>query len=98
VFDDDYFGFPLEPGETIGIVDERFGQNLQRDIAIQLRIAGAIHLAHAFTDRGGDLVRTKAGAGSQGHGVRRLYGDRARLNGRAEAHATKPERTATFGL
>jgi hypothetical protein len=42
-------------------VVERVGQDLQGNIAIQFRIAGAIHLAHApFAEQGGDLVRTKA--------------------------------------
>jgi hypothetical protein len=50
-------------------VDERVGQDLQRNITIQLRIARPIHLAHApFTDQGGNLVRTKSGAWAQGHG------------------------------
>jgi hypothetical protein len=61
------FGFSLEPSETIEIVDKRFGQDLQRDIVIQLGIARSMHLAHApFADRGSDFVRTEARARRQG--------------------------------
>src|SRR5439155_19076317 len=39
-----------------------------RHVAIELRIATAIHLAHsACSDRGDELVRTKPGAGGQTH-------------------------------
>ena len=43
----EHLRFALKPGEAIGIAGERVGQDLQRDVAIQLRIARAIHLAHA---------------------------------------------------
>jgi hypothetical protein len=50
-------GFTLEAREAVGVVRERLGQNLDRDVAIQLRVAGAEDLAHAaFADRRGDLV------------------------------------------
>ena len=50
--------FALEAREPVGIACEGVGQDLDRDIAIQLRIARAIHLAHAArADLGGD-VRT----------------------------------------
>ena len=35
-----------EPRDAIGIQSERPWQHLQRDVAIQLRVAGAVHLAH----------------------------------------------------
>jgi hypothetical protein len=51
---------------------EGFGQDLERDIPIQLRVARAIHLAHpASADRGEYLVWAEAGAGAKGH-LRRL--------------------------
>ena len=51
------------------IAGEGFGQDLERDVAIQLRVARAIHLAHAArAERGKDFVRAEAGAGSKGHG------------------------------
>ena len=42
----EHLGFALEPREPIGIAHEGLGQHLDRDIAIQPRIARAIHLAH----------------------------------------------------
>ena len=41
------FGFALEPREAFGIGGERLGQDLDRDVALQVGVAGAIHLAHA---------------------------------------------------
>jgi hypothetical protein len=61
-------GFPLEAREPVGVVCECLGQDLDRDVPVQLCVAGTIHPAHgAFTDLGGDLVRTDAGPRSQGH-------------------------------
>ena len=57
--------FALEPGEAIGIVGEGIRQHLHRDVAIELGVARAIHLAHAaFADLRGDLIRAKASAWS----------------------------------
>ena len=39
--------FAREPGEPVGIAGERVRQDFQRDVAIELRIARAIHLPHA---------------------------------------------------
>jgi hypothetical protein len=36
-----------EPGETMGIGSERRWQRLQRDIATEPRIVGAVHLTHS---------------------------------------------------
>ena len=51
-------------------------QDLDGDLALQLRVGGPIHLAHpAFADLGGDFVGAEAGAGSEGQSLRRgLYG------------------------
>ena len=38
--------FALEAGQTFGIARERVGQDLERDVALQLGVARAIHLAH----------------------------------------------------
>ena len=35
---------PLEPGEAIRISREGVGEDLQRDLAVQLRVGGLIHL------------------------------------------------------
>ena len=45
------------------------GQDLERDVAIQLRVARAIDLAHAAGAEGGeDFVRAEARAGGEGQG------------------------------
>ena len=50
-----------------GSLAKRVGQDLERDIAIQLRVARAIDLSHAaFADRRGDFVDAEAGAGGEG--------------------------------
>ena len=62
--------FALEACEPIGIDRERLRKNLDRDVAIQLRIARAIDLAHAAGAEGSDiLVNAKASAGGQAHGM-----------------------------
>ena len=57
-------GFPLEAGQAIRIIREGLRQDLQRDVSVELGIAGAIHLAHAaFADLGDDGVRAEGSAG-----------------------------------
>ena len=69
------FGFALEAREPIGIAGERLGQHLDRDLAFQLGVRRAIHLAHpAGADLGGDFVRAEAGAWSYSQWSRGLYG------------------------
>jgi hypothetical protein len=56
--------FTLEPSQSIGIGGKRRRQYLDRDVALQARVARTIHLAHAAgADLTDDLVRAKAGAG-----------------------------------
>ena len=51
--------FAREPRQAVRIEREPLGQHLQGDVAIQLRVARAIHLAHgARTKRGDDFVGT----------------------------------------
>ena len=42
----EHLRFAAEPREAIGIVGDGRQQHFDRDVAIQLRIARAIHLAH----------------------------------------------------
>ncbi len=59
-----------EAREPIGIESHGGGQDLQRDIAIELRIARAIDLTHAAgPDCADDLVRANARARGQRHSV-----------------------------
>src|SRR5262245_35478924 len=54
----EHLRFALEPGDAIGIGGERIGQDLDRDVASELRVARAIDLAHAArTERGHNLIR-----------------------------------------
>ena len=52
--------FSSEPRQTLGIEREGVGKHLQRDVAAEIRIAGAVDLAHAAcTEQGQHLVRAK---------------------------------------
>ena len=58
--------FACEPREPLGVAGERVGQDLQRDIAIELRIARTEYLAHpARADAGDDFVDAEARTGSE---------------------------------
>ena len=39
--------FALEARERLRVVGETLGKNLDRDVALQPRVPGAIHLAHS---------------------------------------------------
>ena len=55
--------FTSETRETFGVEREGLGQDFQRDVAIELRVARAIHLAHAArAERGHDFVRADPAA------------------------------------
>ena len=62
------FGLTLKPRQPLWVRRERFGEDLQRDLAIELGIGGLIDLAHpALADEGGHVVVSNAGADLQGH-------------------------------
>ena len=62
-------GFAFEARHAIGVRGERRRQDLQRDVALQLGVARAIHLAHPAGPEGAeDLVDADAGARFNGHG------------------------------
>jgi hypothetical protein len=62
------FGLDLKASQALGIGGDQLRQNFDRDVAIQLRIAGAIYLAHAASPEWGkDLVMTYLRARGQGH-------------------------------
>ncbi len=61
-------GFAREARQALGIAGEERRQNLERDVARQLAVAGAVDFAHpAGADQGDDLVGAEAGAGRQTH-------------------------------
>jgi hypothetical protein len=58
----------FEPGQPIGIVDQRVGEDFDRDLPIEMEITGAVDLTHAAgTERILDHVRTESGTGRQRH-------------------------------
>ena len=57
---------PLEPGEAIRILGERFGEDLQCDLAVQLRVSGLPDLPHtALAEEGGHPVVPEARTGAE---------------------------------
>ena len=53
------FGLPLEPGEALGVGGKRRRENLERDVAFEASVAGAVDLAHSTRAKGTrDLVGT----------------------------------------
>ena len=64
---------PDPAGEAIRIVGKRFGENLERHLALELGISGLIDLAHAaFANEGSDVVMAESGADLERHRLSRL--------------------------
>ena len=54
----EHSGFSLEAGDAIWIGRERLGKHLERNVAVERGVAGAIHFAHtASPERVAHLVR-----------------------------------------
>ena len=67
-FSDEDFSFSLEPRQPLRVSGERFGEDLERHLPLELGISRLIHLAHApLADEGGHVVVAEAGADLQGH-------------------------------
>src|SRR6266850_6118072 len=61
-------GLALEAREPLRIGGKQLGQDLDGDVAPELRVARTIHFAHAArAESGQDFVRAEEGAGCQGH-------------------------------
>ena len=59
--------FALEPREPFGIGGEQIRQDFDGDVAIELRVAGAVDLAHAaLADQRDDFVDAETVASKQG--------------------------------
>jgi hypothetical protein len=69
-------GFLLESTEAIDVGRKCSGEDFDRDITSESRIARTVYLAHAASAEGGDdFVGAETGAGSEGHsGWCGLYG------------------------
>ena len=64
---------PREPGQAVRVRREGVGQDLQRDLAVELGVGGLPDLAHAaFPEEGGHVVVAEADAGAEGHDVSTL--------------------------
>ena len=69
----------LEAGEPVRVEGERFGKNFERDVAVELRVARAVHLAHtADAKRIAHLVRSEPSSWLQRHSIRGRHGIRGR--------------------
>ena len=67
-------GFALEARKRLRVVGETLGKNLDRDVALQPRVPGAIHLAHsAGAERREHLIGSEPRADSVWHPSRRDY-------------------------
>jgi len=63
----EHLRFALKSGEAVRIQGKNFGQDLERDVAIQPGIARAIHFAHApGANQRQDFVRAESHAGGEG--------------------------------
>ena len=74
--------FALKSCEAVGIGGEGIRQHLDRDLAAEARVGGAVDRTHAaFTDLGGDFedAEARAGSESQTAGMIAVSGTRARL-------------------
>ena len=61
-------GLLLEAAQAIGVGGEGGRQDLDRDVAAEARVLGAVDLPHAArADGGEDLVGAEAGTGGEGH-------------------------------
>ena len=61
-------GLPREPGEALWVSREGVGEDLQRDLAVELRVGRLPDLAHpAFPEEGGHVVVPEASAGAERH-------------------------------
>lgn len=61
-------GLTLEASEGGGILGEMRREHLNGDVAAELRVTGAVDLAHpAGAERADDLVRTERDSRSEGH-------------------------------
>jgi hypothetical protein len=77
----EHFRFALKARESVVIRRQCRRQDLDRDLALQLRVGGAIDLSHpAFADRRGDFVDAETGTGCQGPKVARLHGPDGRAD------------------
>src|ERR1700730_15836897 len=82
------FRFALKTRGSIVVSCERWRQNLDGEPALQPGVGGSIDLTHtACPDLGGDFMRAKAGAGSEGQSVWIIESRRERGGGSSPSPA-----------
>jgi hypothetical protein len=60
---------PPEARKALGVGREGLGNDLERHVTTECRVAGSIDLAHtALADEGDDFIRTESSAGCERHG------------------------------
>lgn len=63
--------FAAKAQETVTVVRNGVGQDLQRDVAAEVRVSRPVHLAHAAgPQQADDLVDAEARARTERHGPR----------------------------
>ena len=64
----------LEAGQRVGVLEEVLGQHLDRHVALEPGVAGAVDLPHpAGAEWADDLVRAEAMAGLEAHGSAAIH-------------------------
>ena len=63
-----HLGLPLEPSETIRIVGEGVGEDLQRHQAVELGVGGLPALSHpVLAEEGDQVIVPEKGTGAERH-------------------------------
>ncbi len=61
-------GLALETGDPVLVLEELLGEDLDRHVPLELRVAGPVNLPHSpRAERGEDLPGTETGAGGERH-------------------------------
>src|SRR5258706_14989730 len=77
----EYFRFALKPRESVVIGRQCRGQDLDRDLALQLRVCRPVDLSHAaFANLSGDFVDAEARAGDQSQWCGEYKGENGRTD------------------
>ena len=64
----EHLGFAVKPRQAVRIVRDGSEQYFDRDVPIEFRIAGAIHLSHSsYAQQSDYLIDAEPRAGGQGH-------------------------------
>jgi hypothetical protein len=91
-----YAGLAVEPSSTVGVGQPHLGQDLDRHVASEPRVAGAIDLAHASgPEERDDFIRADVAACTHGH-LNRMIDEDMPVEA-VEASKRERGRRATYG-